>query len=233
MSTLKRENLSTTLGKTQENVEVGSQHEGSSETNWETQAKYFQSEKDKLYAENQKLKQYEQLGQVLESRPDVVENMTQMLKGEPNQEQIEVSRDEFDSWEAYNDPQSPSYKLRMQQEAKIIDEKVNQRLSKIEQKAGIDSLESQLRNRGLNDEQVKSFFEFANQSPANHGIDGAIKMWQAVTNVETRENPLDAIRNNQNLPQSGGVLQGQSPSTKSESDSAWEAIVGASDKNVF
>jgi len=58
-------------------------------------------------------------------------------------------------------------------------------------------------------------------------------MWQAVTNVETRENPLDAIRNNQNLPQSGGVLQGQSPSTKSESDSAWEAIVGASDKNVF
>ena len=27
---------------------------------WESQAKYFQSEKDKLHAENQKLKQYEQ-----------------------------------------------------------------------------------------------------------------------------------------------------------------------------
>ena len=32
---------------------------------WESQAKYFQSEKDKLQTENQKLKQYEQIGQML------------------------------------------------------------------------------------------------------------------------------------------------------------------------
>ena len=37
------------------------QNEGTS-TDWESQAKYFQSEKDKLHAENQKLKQYEQIG---------------------------------------------------------------------------------------------------------------------------------------------------------------------------
>ena len=34
--------------------------------NWEEQAKYFQSEKDKLSAENQKLKQYEEVGKFLE-----------------------------------------------------------------------------------------------------------------------------------------------------------------------
>ena len=44
------------------NEEVG-QDEGtetqeSSTTDWEAQAKYHQSEKDKLYAENQNLKQY-------------------------------------------------------------------------------------------------------------------------------------------------------------------------------
>ena len=36
--------------------------DGESGGDWESQAKYFQSEKDKLYAENQKLKQYEEVG---------------------------------------------------------------------------------------------------------------------------------------------------------------------------
>ena len=220
------ENLRT-VGNTSNNVNEGSQHKGNSESNWESQAKYFQSEKDKLYAENQKLKEYEQLGKILESRPDVVNNMTNMLKGEPVQEKIELSRDEFDSWEAYNDPQSQSYKLRKQQEGAEIDSKVNERLKKMEQKAGIDALENKLRARGLNDEQVKSFFEFANQSPANHGVDGAIKMWQAVTGVEAKENPLDAIRSNQSMPQSGGVLQGQTQPTSSDEDDLWKGIIGA------
>ena len=179
----KEGNLQNAVGKTSKSVNQGSQSKDETNEDWKTSAKHFQSEKDKLYAENQKLKEYEQLGKILESRPDVVNNMTQMLKGQPVEEQIEVSRDEFDSWEAYNDPQSPSYKLRKQQEEGAINAKVDERLKKMEQKAGIDALETKLRAKGLNDEQVKSFFEFANQSPANHGVDGAIKMWQAITGV--------------------------------------------------
>ena len=229
-----KENLSTTLGKTSDSV-LGGQNKDDESSDWESQAKYFQSEKDKLYSENQKLKQYEQLGKVLESRPDVVESMTGMLKGQPietQEEEVQVSRDEFDSWEAYNDPQSHSYKVREQQDNKVIDAKVNEKLGKIEQKAGMDALETQLRNRGLNDGQIKSFFEFANQSPANHGIDGAIRMWQAVTN-EAKENPLDAVRTNQTFPQSGGVLQGQAPTTESDDDTLWKSIVSAGDKSVW
>ena len=48
---------------------------------WESQAKYFQSEKDKLQVENQKLKQYEQIGQMLESRPDIVNTISGMVQG--------------------------------------------------------------------------------------------------------------------------------------------------------
>ena len=77
------ENLRTAVGNTSENVNEGSQHKDGSDTNWEASAKHFQSEKDKLYEENQKLKEYEQLGKILESRPDVVDNMTEMLKGQP------------------------------------------------------------------------------------------------------------------------------------------------------
>ena len=53
-------------------------------------------------------------------------------------------------------------------------------------------------------------------------------MWQAVTSVETKENPLDAIRNNQNFPQSGGALQGQSPKISSDEDTRWKSVLGAS-----
>ena len=76
---------------------------------WESQAKYFQSEKDKLHVENQKLKQYEQVGRMLESRPDIVNAVTGMLKGngqpaQPNR--VELSMDEFYPWEAFNDTSS-------------------------------------------------------------------------------------------------------------------------------
>ena len=72
---LENENLDN-QGEINDNVgqdEGGQQQEGSSD--WQSQAKYFQSEKDKLYAENQSLKKYEQVGKFLESRPDVVENI--------------------------------------------------------------------------------------------------------------------------------------------------------------
>ena len=54
----------------QPDAEVG-QDEGtdsqeSSTQDWEAQAKYQQSEKDKLYAENQQLKQYDKVGKFLE-----------------------------------------------------------------------------------------------------------------------------------------------------------------------
>ena len=56
------------------------QNEGTS-NDWESQAKYFQSEKDKLHAENQKLKDYEQVGKLLESRPDIVNAISSMVQG--------------------------------------------------------------------------------------------------------------------------------------------------------
>ena len=79
-----------------------------SDNDWESQAKYHKSEKDKLYAENQKLKQYEQVGQMLESRPDIVNTITGMIQGgQPTQPQrVTLEKDEFDPWDAYNDPAS-------------------------------------------------------------------------------------------------------------------------------
>ena len=232
------ENNNLEEGQVTDNVgqdEATQQQESGSD--WESQAKYFQSEKDKLHTENQKLKQYEQVGQMLESRPDIVQAVSGMLQGgQPaQQERIELSKDEFDPWEAYNDPSSKSYQFRQQELQDTINQavssQVDAQVGDVKKEVGMNKLQTELANKGLNAEQITSFMDFASKNPAEYGIDGAINMWQAVTQKptegESKESPLDAIRQNQAVPQQAGVLNGQQPVKKDDKDSMWESITKA------
>ena len=210
-----------------------------SKGDWESQAKYFQSEKDKLQSENQKLKQYEQVGRMLESRPDIANTVTGMLKGggQPTQpERVELSKDEFDPWEAYNDPSSKSYQFRQQELQETINNavqsQVGEQVGKVQKQVGMNQLQGELAKRGLNDEQINSFVDFASKNPAEYGIDGAINMWQSVTQKPTEseqntESPLDSIRQTQAVPQQGGILNGQQPVKKDNMDAMWDSIMKA------
>ena len=222
------------LGQSEEFV---GQDEGQTQeenpVNWEETAKYQQSEKDKLYNENQKLKQYEEIGKFLESRPDVIEQIKGAVNGQPEaQQQVALKPDEFDPWEAYNDPTSASYKFRMQELQQTIDGAVNQATQGIRKETGRANLNAQLKAKGMNDEQVQSFFDFADKNPSEYGLDNVIKMWQAVNGAPVSEgqpSPLDQVRNVQSQPQQvGGVLQGEKPQMpKSDSDEMWDSIVAA------
>ena len=203
-----------------------------STTDWESQAKYHQSEKDKLYAENQQLKQYEKVGKFLESRPDLV-NQIASEAGQPSTQKprVTLKPDEFDPWEAYNDPSSASYKFRMQEMQETINGAVDQAVGGIQAQQGRSNLRADLASRGLNDEQMESFFEFADKHPSEYGLDNVLKMWEAVsrpTQGGERENPLDKIRQTQASPQAAGVLQGQQPERKNEDETLWEGVLGAS-----
>ena len=202
--------------------------------NWEEQAKYFQSEKDKLAAENSKLKQYEKIGQLLESRPDITNAVASMVQGggQPQApERVVLEKDEFDPWEAYNDPQSKSYKFRQQELQDSINGAVNQQMQGLQRNQGEMQLKTELQQRGLSPQEVDSFMNFAAQNPAEYGVDGAIKMWRAVANSEQGqqiERPLDSVRQTQGTPAQGGVLQGQAPQTpKSDEDAMWDGILKA------
>ena len=204
---------------------------------WESQAKYFQSEKDKLQAENQKLKQYEQVGQMLESRPDIVNTISGMVQGgQPTPEaRVELSKDEFDPWEAYNDPSSKSYKFRQQELQDTINTAVQSQVGDVKKEVGMSKLQTELANKGLNPEQITSFMDFASKNPAEYGIDGAINMWQSVTQNKAEavnnNNPLDTIRQNQAVPQQAGILNGEQPAKKDDKDSMWEGIMKAGSRN--
>ena len=206
---------------------------GESGSNWEKQAKYFQSEKDKLYTENQNLRKYEKIGNMLESRPDIVNQISTMIKGgQPAQsEKVTLSKDEFDPWEAYNNPESKSYKFRQQELQDSINEAVNSQVGEVQKQVGMNQLTGELEKRGLNEEQIKSFYEFAQKNPSEYGIDGAINMWQSVTQQPTEGsqnlNPLDSIRQNQSVPQQAGILNGEQPIKTNEKDEMWKGILGA------
>ena len=230
------ENNNLEQGQVNDNVgqdEATQQQESTND--WESQAKYFQSEKDKLHVENQKLKQYEQVGRMLESRPDIVNAVTGMLSGsgQPTQpSRVELSKDEFDPWEAYNDPSSKSYQFRQQELQDSINDAVKSQVAGVQKQVGMNQLQNELSNRGMTGEQIQSFMDFASKNPAEYGIDGAINMWQSVTQKPTESNesvesPLDAIRQNQAVPQQAGVLNGQQPVKKSEKDSMWDDILKA------
>ena len=188
--------------------------------NWEEQAKYFQSEKDKLSAENQRLKQYEEVGKFLESRP-----------GQPAEPQrVTLKPDEFDPWEAYNDPSSASYQFRMQEMQEQINGAVNSATQGIRQQTGRANLQAQLQSQGLTAEETADFMNFADKHPSEYGLENVVKMWRAVSQAPatTNESPLDQVRNVQGTPQSGGVLQGERPqSPKSDKDAMWDSIVSA------
>ena len=209
----------------------GTEAQESSTTDWEAQAKYHQSEKDKLFARNQELEQYEKIGKFLESRPDVAQTVLNEVSGQPKaQERVALKPDEFDPWEAYNDPSSKSYKYRMQEMQETINGAVDQAVGGLQAQQGRTNLRADLANKGLNEQQMDSFFEFADKHPSEYGLDNVLKMWQAVsqpTQGGERENPLDKIRQTQSAPQAAGVLQGQQPERKSEDEAMWEGVLNS------
>lgn len=231
---LENENLGN-QGQINDNVgqdENQTQNEGAS-TDWESQAKYFQSEKDKLHTENQKLKDYEKVGKLLESRPDIVQTISGMVQGgQPAAaERIALDKDEFDPWEAYNDPASKSYKFRQQELQDSINNAVQSQVAGVQKEVGMTKLENELAAKGLTPEEINSFVDFASKNPAEYGVDGAINMWRAVTQEQPAQdnagNPLDAIRQNQAVPQQAGVLSGEQPIRQDEKDEMWKGIVNA------
>jgi len=221
-------------GQVTDNVgqdESKAQNEGTS-NDWESQAKYFQSEKDKLHSENQKLKQYEKVGQLLESRPDIVQTISGMVQGgQPAQpERIAMDKDEFDPWEAYNDPASKSYKFRQQELQDSINTAVQTQVAGVQKEVGMSKLQNELAAKGLTSDEINSFVDFASKNPAEYGVDGAINMWRAVTQQPAKDengNPLDIIRQNQAVPQQAGILSGEQPVRKNEDEAIWEGVLKA------
>ena len=112
-----------------------------------------------------------------------------------------------------------------------IESRVEERLSGIQKQMGQAQLQNQVVNDGLvTREELPQFMDFVNQHPSEYGLPNVVKMFRAVNadNPATQTpNPLDQVRQNQQAPTPAGILNGEQPQRKTESDKIWEKVMNA------
>ena len=194
---------------------------------------------DKLNNEVEELRKYQQLGQVLEKRPDVVEAMRNTLSGnkkveEQPKEQEQLSEDAFDPWEAYYKPGSPSYEMRVDQEKSLVNDAVKQQFSGLQEQMALNNLKQDLTTKYGFDDPVMAddFIQFATNPRDELPIEMLVDVYRKYKGGEQKVSPnLQAVQRTQRLAPTAGIVQGASPEQPNELDSVWTGVMGVSNRN--
>ena len=195
-------------------VQAESQQEGTLEVNedmnWEKEAKKFQSMYDRAEADKKHLSQYKPLINLLEQRPDLVETLRDSIvggKGESNTtEAQQLTEDEFNPWDAYNKPGSPSYNFRVKEEEGRINSAVNNAMRGQEQRQFITNTVNKLESDfGMNKDEVQEFMQFAQQPKDNVPLDNLVRLFKM--NKGEYKEPVIQKLDTSNQARTAGVLQ--------------------------
>ena len=213
------------------------------ENEWEIEARKFQSMYDRTQAENDKLKRLEPLGELLESRPDLVDVLQKNLNGQPQQQtpqqqsQQGLPAEDFNPWDAYYNPESPSFKFRQQQDVGMMNNVVNNALSEqkrqMTEEITYNNTVNELRNTyKMSDNDVQEFMGFVSQPKEQVGLSNLVKLYRDVNKKSNAPDTAEAVRAAQSQPRTAGVLQGGAPSSpKTEENKVWDNIVKAGSRN--
>ena len=203
-------------------------------------AKKFQSmydkkaaDYDKLNNELEELRKYEQLGRVLQDRPDVVEAMRNTLSGNTanKEEAPKVTEDSFDPWEAYYKPGSPSYEMRVEQERAVAQQAVQEQMAGFQQQMAINNLKQDLASKhGMTDPNMADdFIQFATSPREDLPLDMLVDVYRKYKGGEDRVSPnLEAVQKTKTIPTTAGVVQGSAPEQPNELDDVWQGVMNSS-----
>ena len=222
--------------------EVEVQQETIPENEWEVEARKFQSMYDRTQAENDKLRKLEPLGDLLESRPDLVDVLQKNINGQPQQQpqqeaQQGLPAEDFNPWDAYYNAESPSFKFRMNQDVQMMNNVVSNALGEqkrqMTEEITYNNTVNELRNTyKFSDNDVQEFMGFVTQPKEQVGLSNLVKLYRDVNKKGNAPETAQAVKAAQNQPRTAGVLQGGSPSSpKSEENKVWDNIVNAGSRN--
>ena len=207
---------------------------------WEVEAKKFQSMYDKSQSELERLRRLEPLGELLENRPDLV-NVLQENMNAPQQPQntgqTELKPEDFNPWDAYYNPESPSFKFRLNQEMQlakdVVDNAMAQQKQQMQEEITYNNTVNELRNTyKFSDNDVKEFMGFVTQPKESVGLSNLVKLFRDVKNKGNGTETAQAVKAAQGQPRTAGVLQGGAPSSpKTEENKVWDNIVNAGSRN--
>tara|TARA_R100000234_G_scaffold116986_1_gene94778 strand:- start:681 stop:1505 length:825 start_codon:yes stop_codon:yes gene_type:complete len=216
--------------------EVNVESETTQANEWEVEARKFQSMYDKSSAENEKLRKFQPIGQLLEQRPDLV-NMLQENINAPQQQQQQgqpaLKPEDFNPWDAYYNAESPSFKFRLNQEMQlakdVVDNAMAQQKRQMQEEITYNNTVNELRNTyKFSDGDVQEFMGFVTQPKESVGLSNLVKLFRDVKNKGNAPETAQAVQNAQQQPRTAGVLQGGAPSSpKSTENQVWDNIVNA------
>jgi hypothetical protein len=206
------------------------------------EAKKFQSmydkksaDYDKLNNEIEELRKYQQLGKVLQDRPDVVEAMRNTLSGNTasKQEEPKVTEDSFDPWEAYYKPGSPSYEMRVKQEKTVAQQAVQEQMAGFQQQMAINNLKQDLASKhGITDPNMADdFIQFATTPREELPLDLLVDVYRKHKGGEEKVSPnLEAVQKTKTIPTTAGVVQGSAPEQPNELEDVWKGVMSISNR---
>ena len=208
-------------------IQDNSQQSETYQVDWEAEAKKFQSMHDKQASENDKMRQ--DLKYMAEKFAEAQNNQV----NSSNQSQQSLNEDEFNPWDAYYKPDSPSYKFRVKQEQQSVNQAVQNEMSRMNEQMVLNNTVNELKSsHKMSDEEVKSFMDWSTNPTSNLSLDTLINVWRGETGIKAQTNDsLEAVKTAQQTPRSAGVIQGQPVENKSEVDKLWDAVKSAGSRN--
>ena len=205
-----------------------------SSSDYDTEARKFQSMYDREVAKNKEMGKYEPLIELVESRPDLVQTLqTAIVGGQPaTAQQKKISEDEFSPWKAFFDPRSESYQHVQKEMQKAVNRGVQQQMGAVKEQVFMNDLKRDLKeNYNFNDNMVDDFVQFYSTPKEDLPFEALVDVYLKTNGSEERSKPsssLDIVRANKQSPRSAGIVQGQAPRPKSERDQVWDGIMNAS-----
>ena len=128
----------------------------------EDDARKFQSMYDKSEAELNKLRPVANLFRDNPELVGVVKNHLSGGKGQ-NKEQVTLTEEEFNPWDAYTNPNSKSYQMRQQEIDAAVSNKMANYVQRLEAQRAVDSLKFRAQNEyKLSNEDANNFVDFVN-----------------------------------------------------------------------
>ena len=218
-----------------ENVPVADHGVDRSETyqvDWENETRKFQSMYDKQKSENSKMKQdMEYLAQ------EFAKNQKQT---NVNNNQSSLPEDEFNPWDAYYKPESPSFKFRQQQEHQVVNQAIGQQNAQVQEQMLINNTMNDLRNtHKMTESEVREFMDWSTDPGSSMTLDTLVDVFQSrnqnsgvLPSNEPVPDSFGAVKAAREAPRTAGVLQGQEANKpKSEKDAMWDSIMSAGSRS--
>jgi len=207
----------------------------SSETHhvdWENETRKFQSMYDKQKVENDKMKQ--------DMEYVVGEIAKNQKQSNVNSKEPSLPEDEFNPWDAYYKPDSPSFKFRQKQEVQVVNQAIGHQNAQMQEQMLINNTMNDLRGtHKMTESEVREFMEWSTDPGSSMTLDTLVDVFQSrsqnsgvLPSNEPVPDSFGAVKAAREAPRTAGVLQGQEANQpKSEQDAMWDAVVSAGSRS--